>query len=73
MRQLLHLARAERGRVSEYRELIATKRPRRENIDKDERSFPEHPEIVPRSQARAKRDLLTGESMRQSMRWLTHC
>jgi hypothetical protein len=53
MRQLLHLAGAECGPVGEYRELIAAKRPRRENVDEDEGSFSGHPEIVPCRRTRA--------------------
>src|SRR3984957_20895398 len=53
MRQLLHLARAERSPVGENRELVAAERARSEDVDENEGSFPGHPEIVPRRRARA--------------------
>ena len=56
MRQLLHLARAERGRVGEDGELIAAEGLRREDIDEDERSCSGHLRIVARRSARANQN-----------------
>src|SRR5271170_4483549 len=57
MRQLLHLARAERGAVGEDGELIAAEGPRGEHIDEDERCCSGHLPIVPRGRAPANQKM----------------